>query len=108
MSKIILKALTIFDGLEPTMSKVWLIMKNFEKHVFGLRIHVFKLFHNLVVLAKENSYSWWHMMTTDLHHVAALSSPCLLVDLSIHEDIAIKLGFLDAMRKLPKVPLNFG
>ena len=39
-------------------------------------------------------------MTTDLHHAGAILNPYLLDDLSIHEDAAVKSGFLDAMRRL--------
>lgn len=90
------------------MSKVWLTMKNLEKHICSLRNHVFKLTHNVVTLVEENFYSWWRMMTMDHHHAAAMLNSYLLDDLSIHENTAAKLGFLDANRKLAKIPLNFG
>ena len=75
-------------------------MKNLEKHVLSLRNPPFNLAHNLATLAEEDFYSRWRMMTTDLHHAGAILNPYLLEDISVHEDPAVKSGFMDAMRRL--------
>jgi hypothetical protein len=100
MSEEVLRALRVFDGVEPAMGKAWLTMKNLEKHVLSLRNPPFNLAHNLATLAEEDFYSRWRMMTTDLHHAGAILNPYLLDDNVVHEDAAVKSGFLDAMRRL--------
>lgn len=39
-------------------------------------------------------------MTMDLHHAYIMWNPYILDDLSIHEDVAVKLGSLNVMRRL--------
>ena len=71
-----------------------------EKQVLSLENHIFNLAHNIATLPKVDFYNRWHMMTTHLHHVGAMLNPYLLDDLIIHEDVAGKSKFLNAMRKL--------
>ena len=100
MLKEALKLLKVFDGNKPTMGKACLTMKNLEKHMLNLRNHLFNLVHDLTTLAKENCYSSWRMMTTNLHHAGAMLNLYLLDDLSIYEDVVIKSIFLGTMKRL--------
>jgi hypothetical protein len=52
------------------------------------------------MLANDDFYTRWRMLTTNLYHMGAMMNPYLLVDLSIHEDVAVKSRFLNVMCKL--------
>lgn len=67
----VLKALRVFNGVEPTMGKAWLTMKNLEKHVLSPRHPPFNLAYNLATLAKEDFYD--HRPTPCMCNVESVS-----------------------------------
>lgn len=88
-----MKALRVFDGMEPIMGKAGLMINNLEKHVLSRKCHFSNLAYNFVRLAEEDFYSRWCIMATNLHHVGAMLNLYKLDELRIYEDVAVKLCF---------------
>ncbi len=88
--KPILVSLKAFDGKQPCMGRVWLLMKTLKRHVLSLWNSPFELPSNLVNVIKNQFYVTWEMLTTNLHYVGAILNPYLLGEVRLHDDADVK------------------
>ena len=82
------------------MDKAWLVMKNVEKHVLGLRDPPFSFERRYAIPAIDAFYKRWDMFRTDLHYAGALLNPFLLDKDMLMDDDEARVAILRVLRKL--------
>jgi len=93
-------ALRDFDAKELSLGKVYVILRNLEKHILALRNEPFNLEDDLANAVEAEFRARKKMITTDLHSAAALLNPYLFHDEELADDADAITACKRVLRKL--------
>jgi hypothetical protein len=87
-------ALKEFDGKQPCMGNVYIIMRALRHHVAALHNAPFNMPSNLVEPLEVALRNIEAMVVSDLHYIGALLNPHLIKDMELRDDQHMMAGLI--------------
>jgi hypothetical protein len=101
-------ALKDFDGKQPCMGNVYIIMRALRHHVVALRNAPFNMLGHLVEPLEVALRNEEAMVASDLHYGGALLNPHLLKDMELRDDQHAMAGLMRVFQRLSDIAEEFG
>jgi hypothetical protein len=105
--KAIVVALKEFDGKQPCMGNVYIIMTALWQHMAALRNTPFNMPSNLVEPLELSLRNKEAMVASDLHYIGALLNPHLIKDMELHDDQYAMVGLMKVFQRLSDTTEEF-
>ena len=105
--KVIVAALKEFDGKQPCMGNVYMIMKALCHHVAALHNAPFNMPSDLVEPLEVALRNREAMVASDLYYTGALLNPHLIKDMELCDDRNAMAGFMRVLQRLSDTAEEF-
>jgi hypothetical protein len=99
--KVVVAALKEFDGKQPCMGNVYIIMRALHHHVTALRNAPFNMPNDLVEPLEVALRNRGAMVASNLHYAGTLLNPYLIKDMELHDDQHTMVGLMRVFQRLP-------
>jgi hypothetical protein len=100
-------ALKKFDGKQPCMGSVYIIMRALRHHVVALRNAPFNMPSNLVEPLEVALRNREAMVVSDLHYTGVLLNPHLIKDMELRDDQHAMAGLMRVFQRLTNTTEEF-
>ena len=105
--KAIVAALKEFDGKQPCMANIYMIMRALRHHVAALRNAPFNMPSDLVEPLELALTNRGLLVASDLHYTGALLNPHLIKDMELRDDQNAMAGLMRVFQKLTDTAEEF-
>jgi hypothetical protein len=105
--KAIVAALKEFDGKQPCMGSVYIIMRALRHHVAALRNAPFNMPSDLVEPLEVALRNREALVASDLYYVGALLNPYLIKDMELRDDQHVMAGLMRVFQRLTDTAEEF-
>jgi hypothetical protein len=96
-----------FDGKQPYMGKVYMIIKALREHVAALHNAPFNMPNNLMEPLEVALKNREALVASDLHYAGALFNPHLIKDMELHNDQNAMAGLMWVFQRLTDTAEEF-